>query len=217
MTMKRKFLSSIVIGACLISHSTQSFALAGFSRSCSLSELQQTYKLLPALQFFDAISNQLVGYYYGRYGTLSGNSLYGLFVLESLTTDYGSARYILYAEGKSYRLNPTNQVYEIIRHYKSNPLAKPEALKPSIYQNSTYSLIFKQGGLLPWSARAGTPEIIEQIYNPGFIIGGSSPSQPIIRVVGNHQYYDFSAGQWFSLPRSKASNCNLTEWGFEHR
>lgn len=206
-----------ILAALAALFSLDSHALAGFSRACSLQELKDKYLLDAFILFADKVSDKPKNYYLYKYSILSRNQLTGAFVPESITTDYGNARYGLFAHSRVYQLNTSTKMFEVVREYVSSPLGIPRILKPIIRNDSALMLIFGQGGIIPYSARAGSPSLIVEFYNTGIVVGaGELGEQPTIKVLGNHQFYEFPASQWRHLPMSSASDCNLRDWGFEH-
>lgn len=136
--------------------SLDSHALAGFSRACSLHELRDKYLLDAFVAFADKVSDKPKMYYYVKYALASRSQLTGVFVPESITTDYGSARYGLFAHSRVYQLNTSTRMFELVREYVSSPSNIPRVLKPIIRNDSSLRLIFGQGGLIPYSTRCAS-------------------------------------------------------------
>lgn len=136
--------------------------------------------------------------------------------LESITTDYGSVRYYLFAEMKAYRwVTSFGGWEETLSNFKS-PWAA-QALDTRIFADSRLS-IFNFNRRVLYSARAGHADIIRKLTPV------TSTTVDDYRVVGRHYYYDpvtqltaYLGGTDVASRNSADQGCNLAQWGFEDR
>jgi hypothetical protein len=191
--------------------STPVFALGKFSRACRWSDIPAVLRA-PALDLFHIIGAAPAGKF-NYLMTAPAIKQQSAFVLESLTVDWVSVRYNLYAENKVFEgwwsAENTYLGYVYMTSYQSDGW-KAETIPTSVYNEPRLDIFFNNRGFL-YSARAGHPEILQQFPDP-------YPGRAWkFMVVGQHAYYDFASGRTVSLGSSKASDCNLLEWGFENR
>jgi hypothetical protein len=151
--------------------------------------------------------------------TASNQSLRGHYIFESLTVDYFSVRYVLYAENQVYVLycppgtTSANNTctYRVEYAHKSVGPTNPngwiaQTLNSLVVNDVRLSVFFANRAFL-YSARAGHPNLIQNFGHTVFI----APT-----VVGHHSYRD-QLGSEIYLGKSVARNCNLSEWGFGTR
>lgn len=202
-------LKSLLLAVTLCTCTFNSFALAGFSRACGWDELPAAVEY-PAVLAFDAMgaagSRAVLDQAYRASRQQKGQ----YWIHESITTDYGSARYYLFAESRVYRLydDPGYQVtpHQVAAYGSSGWVANKVA--PELLEDSRLAIFFFNRKLLT-SARSGHPNIVEHW----------PPARAGVRdeftVIGRHAYYDPKSRVIGYLPGSKAGDCNLTEWGIE--
>src|SRR3989442_14410643 len=93
--MRRFFLFAVGLLVC-----ANSFALAGFSRACPWNQVPSSLQG-PAARLFTLIGSAPFGKFDGL-SSLPANQQARWWVLESLTIDWVSVRYYLYAENRLY-------------------------------------------------------------------------------------------------------------------
>jgi hypothetical protein len=185
-------------------YSNSTFALGYFSRACNFNELGLLKA--PSLILFRYVGMPLS---YLDLPFRSEQEQLKYWALESLTTDYGSLRYYLFAENKIYRIRGG------VGYYLETGFRSPwaaESLDPRIFTDSRLQ-IFKFNRKVLFSARAGHPDILqyfEKVSSPEYY-------RDFFQVVGQHYYYDTVSKITTYLGRSRAYDCNLTEWGLEDR
>lgn len=199
------------LSACLFLavFSVPAFALNGVSRACRFDLIPSIAKD-PAVVLF-----QMLGSKFPSLALLPALSLAEQadhWILESLTTDYGSVRYYLFAE---------NRVYE--RRYQSNgstifsqvgaftsPGWTAMTVRKEMYEDSRLAIFFANRGFL-YSARAGNPDIVEKFSR------NTSSLPRYFGVKGKHYYYDAVNKAVGVIGDSQATDCNLGQWGFGDR
>lgn len=193
----------------LLSFSVPAFALNGVSRACRFDLIPSVAKG-PAVLFFEMLGSKFPSLSLLPFQSLAEQSNH--WILESITTDYGSVRYYLFAE---------NRIYE--RRYQSNgtpifPLVSwgtspgwtAMTVRKEMYEDSRLAIFFANRGFL-YSARAGDPDIVQKF--PRVV-----PSLPrYFGVKGRHYYYDAVNKVVGAIWDSQATDCNLGQWGFGDR
>lgn len=182
-------------------------ALAPLSRACRFGDIPGTLKA-PALVLFQ---------YLGMPATLAdldrrtSNEQANYWILESITTDYGSLRYYLFAENRVYwKYSYPGEYYP--RYYLEFSYKSPwaaQSLDPQIFPDSRLS-IFNFNRKVLFSARAGDGEIVKKHVNSGYQTNDAV-------VVGKHYYYDPVSKAQAYLGETYATDCNLGNWGLEDR
>lgn len=176
-------------------------ALGAVSRACKFSTIPAALQSDAAATFFwlGAPSNVL----YLPYDSYSANRYW---VNESLTTDWLSVRYYLYAYSEvtafqgQYGSYPYQ--YRKFATYTSNGW-RADTINPAIKNDPKLGIFFANRGLL-YSARAGYQYI-------------GHDTDPLVyqsfTVVGFHYYYDPVSKVQGAMKATYASNCNLQNWG----
>jgi len=182
-------------------------ALAPLSRACRFGDIPSALKA-PALVLFQ---------YLGMPATLAdldrrtANEQLNHWILESITTDYGSLRYYLFAENKVYwKYSYPGEYFP--RYYLEFSYKSPwaaQSLDPRIFPDSRLS-IFNFNRRVLFSARAGDTEIVKKHVKSGYQINEAA-------VVGKHYYYDPVSKAQAYLGETFATDCNLGNWGLEDR
>lgn len=183
-----------------------------FSRACRFDQLPTGTK---------AIASEFL-YFMGGPSSLrnlhsqSLNSQALWWINESLTTDYYSVRYYLFAKSNVYVKgnakygNP--DYFNLVKSYKSGWTVNQ--IDDQIRNNWLFNPGYVNRGLPPWyNARAGKSDIYDK-----WILTNTAPDTPatlgLIEVRGRHSYYDAISKREFDLGESKSNNCNLESWGF---
>lgn len=185
--------------------SESAHALNGFSRACAFAEIPASLRG-PALRLFGFIGTSgLTEWDFLLYEPEA--KLWRYRINESITTDYGTARYYLYAENRIFYRSSSATSYSFVGEHKSGGW-QAETMPSEVYEDSILQVFFHNRSLL-YSVRAGNPRIIED--SPARSLGDK------YWVVGQHYYYDpVSKVQGF-IRTSEATNCNLSQWGFGER
>jgi hypothetical protein len=201
LTMKIKHL---IIGSALCALSTQAFALGQFSRACNLSTVPPETRdkmLFLALKIGSPFPNLLA------VSSLADEELARHWILESITTDWGEARYYLFAEADVYRIsfdkNYQIDFWQKETKYRSHWDSK--TMHPDMKYSTRVGDILKHNRGMLFSARAGDPHIIQRF--------GDSRLQ--IKVKGKHSIFNPREERPVQLSDTEAQNCNLTQWGIE--
>jgi hypothetical protein len=212
------FRRSAVLVSCM-SLSVSASALGWFSRACPVGEIPSNVKL-SALRLFEAIGAAPIGSL-AQIANMSIADQNKYWIHESITTDFGSARYYLYAENFVYRTDATAACTaathcNITRYetkYKSAGWTATTLSKETL-SDSRFQIFFANRAFL-YSARAGDPSIVKfwqrASYTP------SSLTHDEFSVYGFHYYYDPVAKVQTSLGGSYAYDCNLINWSFNNR
>lgn len=132
-------------------------------------------------------------------------------IMESLTTDYFSARYYLFATARLYwgdvyyaDAGGARWVYNFSRRYDSQWTA--EEVLARIRSDPKFSPYYANRGPAPfYNARAGDPKIVTRHFD--------SNSYDGVMVIGKHSYYDAVAKSMVNYGESVAYDCNGSEWG----
>ena len=183
------------------------YALAGLSRACAFDAIPVELQV-PAARFFNIIGAAPVGKF-DSLPSLSQRQKHRWWVLESLTIDWGSVRYYLYAENRVYWRDPKAE-FALWRHFRSTRSAAgwtAERVPDAVLSDSNLS-IFLHNRAFFYSARAGHPEIIEYL---------DDPDRFEYAVSGNHYYYDPVGKSQGYIGWTRETTCNLSNWGFEAR
>jgi len=219
----RRILLPALAAACTV-YQSPSLALGFFGRACPVADIPSVLKL-PAMSFFEAIgdapSRSLT-----NITTLSTAEQYKYWIHEAITADYANVRFYLYAELDLYVwdstmwcLTPTGCAWKgwtFVKNYRS-PGAYgwgATALSKETLEDPQYS-IFLANRRYMYSQRAGEANIVR--YWPRFAGTEAGRNSDSFLVKSQHHYYDPSNKQYVFLGTYKAYDCNLTEWGFEHR
>lgn len=135
-------------------------------------------------------------------------------ILESITTDYGKARYYLFAKARVYqtyyvnilRTNSFRWEYRPTQSFYLSPNGWDSlTINPKMYGDKRLDIFFKNRQFW-FSARAGHPSIVEKFND----------TKSVLAVAGVHFYYNPKAKTTNRLPSSVAVDCNLSQWGFEN-
>jgi hypothetical protein len=126
-------------------------------------------------------------------------------ILESITTDYMSTRFYLGARHTVYQWYQGNYQGWLKKINRDSGLAK-DLLNESVLTDEKFS-IFTKNRMLLFSARAGSPDIVERTEQ----IPGAFPQFNRWRVVGHHYYYDPDRKQEMPFKQTVAEDCNLKE------
>ncbi|CAJ0704172.1 hypothetical protein R11007_04260 [Ralstonia holmesii] len=176
--------------------SSQANALSQFSRACRFGDIPRALQE-PAAVFF-----VLLGAPANTVNLPWRIEKESHWILESITTDYGAVRYYLFASSTLYRYRPGEGKYVV----GETRYSRWAAQRPSdaVLKDSRLQIFLHNRGTL-YSARAGHPAIYDVIEGP------------TARVGGTHWLYDPFIQETRPLAKTKATDCNLAEWGFETR
>lgn len=188
-------------------------ALGMVSRACPVADIPSSMKLA-ALTLFEVIGDAPIGSL-TRIRGYNQNEQYNWWVLESITTDYGSVRYYLFAENKAYRYDDFKNAYFLEVGYKS-PGWVAMAVSEETYKDSRFEIFFANRGFL-YSARAGHKDIVQRWSRKSPAPGSTPLYKDFWWVLGQHYYYDPVAKTVGYLGNTFATDCNLGQWGFGHR
>jgi hypothetical protein len=216
MDADNKMLKRIVLiaGVSLLQlFSGNAFALGMFSRACPIADIPSPLKL-PALMLFEAIGDAEMGSLI-KINNFNNNEQYNWWVLESLTVDWASLRYYLFAENKIYRYNDYKNAYFLEGGYKS-PGWVAMSLNDDTLSDSRFQIFFKNRGFM-YSGRAGHKNIVQRWERTPLAPGSSPLYKDFWKVMGQHYYYDPVSKVIAYLGSSMAEDCNLREWGLEAR
>ncbi len=188
----------------------ESYALGMVSRACAVSAIPPALKG-PALIFFGLLGmpTRLLDL---PSRAISDQQRY--WIHESLTTDYGSLRYYLFAENEVYQwwyVNGGGGTTSLYREFKYRSPWAAQSLPPEIVSDSRLA-IFNFNRKVLYSVRAGAADIVTAHSTTS--IPGRAP-ESMFFVMGKHYYYDpVTTAQTF-LGTTTAADCNLGQWGFE--
>lgn len=185
-------------------------AVSGFSRACSMGEINSAV-LLPVLNLLSMVGmpSSRINQVNNSNETQRGN----YWVHESMTADilFEAPRYYLFSESRVYK-KPDGPVFGgdtagfvFQKEYKSpwtSMTVHPDILDNDKLGHMVAILNIRRLGFF---SRAGYQEILEYY-------AGTQPGSFV--VYGQHYYYDPATRRTVSLPISKATDCNLREWGW---
>ncbi|WP_138927852.1 hypothetical protein [Verminephrobacter aporrectodeae] len=209
-TMSTSTLRHLLVIIVCIFLSKTSFALGRLSRACFISELRDLKIEKEALLFFKYLG--MPDRFYELKNKSRGEQARHA-IFESITTDYGNAKYYLFAESRVYKrfTHPRSgkTEYRKYKHYTSS-FWDIKYLDPEILQDSRLS-IFNHNRKVATSVRAGNPDFVEAVDYRWDELQGN------MIVIGVHAYYDPSTRLTSYLNRSEATDCNLSNWGLQDR
>jgi hypothetical protein len=182
-----------------------SFALASASRACRYDWISEKNK--PFVEYLFYLAGAKVKDIWGV-KKLSKAEQSKRWILESLTFDYGEARYYLYAKAAIYyRMRNTNGTYTYTPTGESyeSPGWTSKTVSDAIRLDNKLDIFYHNRATL-YSARAGHQNIVEY-------------RDPTVSwyVIGKHRFYDPDTRRSLDLPDTSAINCNEGELGFEVR
>lgn len=198
----------IAAAAGVLLSASSAHALAGFSRACNFRDLPLAFQSAGVVLFaFIGMPTK-----YLDLPTRSETEKKQHWILESITVDWGSLRYYLFAENRIYRLKGPDSAaanwYQEGSGYRSAWAA--QHLDPRIFTDSRLSIfVFNR---YSFSARAGSADYVQ--YYPKLLAWREADW---FRVVGKHYYYDPVSKAQGNLGTSNAYDCALTVWGLEDR
>lgn len=199
------------LSACLllVLFSVPAFALNGVSRACRFDLIPSIAKD-PAVLLF-----QMLGSKFPSLSLLPSKSLAEQsdhWILESITTDYGSVRYYLFAENRIYERRYQSDGSSIFPQFGwyTSPGWTALTVRREMYEDSRLAIFFANRGFL-YSARAGHPDIVEKFSR------NTSSLPRYFGVKGRHYYYDPANKVVGKIGDSQATDCNLGQWGFGDR
>jgi hypothetical protein len=210
----KKPIYCLFLMAALGAYSNSSFALGQLSRACRFPDIPPGGQTVAAL-FFSKVGapssvmdlpNQALG------------ETSHWWILESLTLDWGQARYYLFAANKvfynsSIQPNPIPGGHDIYYYTPMNfadgtwmeyqSAWTSQEITAAMRADPNFSPYYANRQWL-YSARAGSPNIVER-YNLNYPAG--------FNVLGKHWYYDAQMGIRTNLADTSATSCNLTDMG----
>lgn len=213
--MKLKSVSAIAIVLMSLLSSNTSYALGTVSRACSFLYIPEGAKTIAAAFFYTLGADKSV------FDLPSADPLtqYRHWILESLTTDYGDVRYYLFARRYLYRQGVKYSNGTADYFLMDNPRTSldsqwtAEQISNMMKTDALWAQYFANRGML-YSARAGAPEIVEDLFFEFSTADLSNKNKNHFLVIGKHWYYDPVSKQVGQLADSKANNCNLGNGGF---
>lgn len=206
--MKIKARINCLIFACMMfSVLNDANALGRVSRACQFSSLSSELKPLAAAFFFalGADADILV------LPSQSNDYQQTKWILEALTTDYGSPRYLLFATRIIYFANLT--IDSTVTYYRMRSLDlssqwTSQQISDAMKADPKFSYYYLNRGILS-SARAGNPKIVETL-DYSYLGYGSQQ----FMVVGYHWYYDPVGKRVVRLADTQTNSCNLPDIGY---
>lgn len=185
--------------------SFDAYALGQVSRACSFAEIPSNVKKQISLFFYALGADSSVLRLPFR--ELSEQSEY--WINESLTTDYGSVRYYLFASRLLFEWGPvrfndgpgTTDGYIFINRVNSS--WTPATLANAMKANPNFSPFYANRQLL-YSVRAGSPSIVERL---------GRHEKYHYSVEGRHWYLDPANGSLVPLANTEAIDCNTADLG----
>lgn len=139
--------------------------------------------------------------------------------LESITTDYGSLRYYLFAENRIYRKKVKGIYISTLFEVGYNSPWAAQSLPPQIKNDTSLNTVFNFNRRVLFSARAGHADIWQR-WEKVYPENGTDT----MWVVGKHYYFDpltqFQGYLGSTSIYSKnvgGAGCDLANWGFEDR
>lgn len=191
---------------CCLCLNSSAFAIGTVSRACAFSNIPTGLKNIAAKFFVnlgaDPSTLNLPN------AAIDTQSRY--YVLESLTTDYGRARYFLYAVAGIYAPTVDSSGTVLLATYKTEWTS--QQVSKAIMNDPDYAPYYLNRENL-FSARAGYDGIIQRWYwQDGVDAGYSHPIKFV--VAGQHAYYDPVTKAVVQLANTRATDCNLSNLGF---
>src|SRR6266542_3724477 len=207
MTPRRHTLGKKCLVLVLLLFTTNCFALGYFSRACKLRDIPDNIYPAAAILFtLLGAPSEVVGMSY------TDRDL--RWVLESITTDYLSARYCLWVSSAVYQAPYGSQTSLVA--VRQSPWSS-DARNDQMLTDSRLQIFFANRTIL-FSARGGAAKIVEQewVEIPA-VHNGLYQQTGYYNVRGAHYYYDPVNPRIVYLGTSSSTDCNLSQWGFENR
>lgn len=197
-----KLLRTVVTALALVIPTTEALALSAVSRACRFSEIPLPLRYYAGEFFYLLGAPPIIRFMAGE--DIEVQKRY--WINESLTTDWRSVKYYLYAQRTVYNL--TNLAFGagqqwVRSHADSSPKWTAESISSAMAVDPTFSP-YRANRKFLYSARAGASSIVEDL----------SDRLPFFVVVGNHYYFDPVSQVTAQLPDTKANDCNLSVMGY---
>ncbi|CBW74281.1 unnamed protein product [Mycetohabitans rhizoxinica HKI 454] len=177
---------------------SQAYAIGYFSRACRVDQIPGPLRGV-ATEFF-----YLLGAPLWVKNIWAQPDLNRYWILESITTDYFQSRYYLYAKQTITQWHTWANISGWIGAMTRTSPFYTEGLP--VWGHNSNAMRFEHNRRFLYSARAGSPEIVEKTE----YIPGASPYSNRWRVQGEHRYYDPERGKNIKLGESLAEDCNLS-------
>jgi hypothetical protein len=198
----RKIFCFLLVLVCV----NNAYALGAVSRACQFSTIPTGMKSLAATFFIDLGADSSIS----QLPWQDASQQQAYWINESLTTDYFSVRYYLWALAEVYALKGPNSTYAgnwqfYTRYLSSSVDWVPKTVSGDLKSDQNFAIYFANRGML-YSARAGNPKIGEFLY---YDYNGNLRYV----VTGYHWYYDPVSKVSGQLVKTRAQDCNLQNWG----
>lgn len=215
--MINKHLKLSIFAFLLIFSTPHSFALGKVSRACKVAYIPNSILGKQVMRFFEKIGTAPIGSLEALL-ELPIEQRFEYVILESITVDVYN-RYYLFAEA-----NITRKFYSPYDTYEHNDFNFKRYASPGFellsFPNELENYLATAGSTFVfnrkklYSSRAGHSNIVEYLPSPysqyGNFFGRYDTKY---EVVGRHFFYNPKEGIARDLKYSKASTCNLMEWG----
>jgi hypothetical protein len=198
-----------IIGSVLFFYMNSASALGQLSRACQFYTIPSELKPIAAAFFYALGADADVLTLPAQSAQVQATK----WVLESLTTDYGRVRYLLFATrivygGTGVNLDTGLLNYTRQRYLDMSSQWTSEQISDAMKADPKFSYYYLNRGILA-SARAGNPKIVDTMpYTEPTAIDALA-----YLVVGYHWYYDPVGKQVVRLADSQANTCNLRNMG----
>lgn len=198
----------LLVTGVLCFYENSALALGQVSRACQFSTIPSELKPVAAAFFYAVGADADVL----TLPAQTRNAQATKWVLESLTTDYGRVRYMLFATRVLYAKGgykqSTNQVVYINQNQPISSQWTAEQISDAMMADPKFSNYYLNRGVL-YSARAGNPKIVDTNQ----YTTADAESALNYLVVGYHWYYDPVGKNIVRLADSQANTCNLGNLG----
>ena len=196
----------LLLAASFLTWSHGAMAVDKFSRACNFTSIPYGSRTVAAEFFVQMGADTSVRNLPNQ--PLNEQEMW--WILESLTTDYFSVRYYLFASSRLYWGKYSNDVYgpytdyNFVRKYDSKWSA--DEVLARIRTDPTFKPYYANRGPAPfYSARAGDPRIVTREVD--------AKTADRVMVVGKHSYYDPVSKVMVDAGQTVAFGCNLSEFG----
>ena len=198
-----------IVGSVLLLHINSAYALSQFSRACQYYTIPSELKPVASAFFYALGADADVL----TLPTQPADVQARKWILESVTTDYGRVRYLLFATRIVYAQagisNTTGLIdYTRQRYLDMSSQWTADQISDAMKADPKFSYYYLNRGILT-SARAGNPKIVDtfQYTEP------TSIDAQAFLIVGQHWYYDPVGKHVVRLADSQANTCNLHNMG----
>ncbi|WP_175016882.1 hypothetical protein [Massilia sp. YMA4] len=197
----KKYIAPIIFSLGAFQVSPDAHAVDKWSRACRFDTVPAAWKY-PAVLFMRYMVKNIQIPDYSSWPTENQKQVW---INESLTTDYFSVRYYLFAQSEVYTHVSGRSNWRLWKVYRSGWTA--EEVLEGIRMIPDFKPFYANRGPTPWySARAGEEGLAE-------VLNDNPIDRREFRTIGVHAYYDGTLKRLYDIGTSDSRDCNLSQWG----